>query len=90
MSVTLTLFEDTMSADATLDGPLPARPRMVFVVHGAATIDGRTFADGEAWFGEGEVTIAPGDAGFQKLGQPVPESNFVSELNSGCPQQTQL
>jgi hypothetical protein len=63
MSVTLTLFEDTMSADATLDGPLPARPRMVFVVHGAATLDGRTVADGEAWFGEGEVTIAPGKAG---------------------------
>src|SRR5882672_4927510 len=63
MSVTLTLFEDTMSAHATLDGPLPARPRMVFVVHGAATIDGRTFADGEAWFGEGKVTIAPGKAG---------------------------
>jgi hypothetical protein len=27
--------------------------------------------------------------GAQKLGQPVPESNFVSELNSGRPQQTQ-
>ena len=25
----------------------------------------------------------------QKLGQPVPESNLVSELNKGAPQQTQ-
>src|SRR5262245_979717 len=29
-------------------------------------------------------------AGAQKLGQPVPESNLVSEENSGAPQQTQL
>ena len=27
--------------------------------------------------------------GCQKLGQPVPDSNFASELNSSCPQQTQ-
>jgi len=26
---------------------------------------------------------------FEQLGQPVPESNFVSELNSGAPQHTQ-
>ena len=63
MSLTLTLFEDTMSAGAALDEPLSATPRMVFVVHGAATIGGRTFADGEAWFGEGAVMLAPGKAG---------------------------
>ncbi len=27
--------------------------------------------------------------GFQKLGQPVPESNLVSDEKRGCPQQTQ-
>src|SRR5438067_552331 len=27
--------------------------------------------------------------GCQKLGQPVPESNFVWASNRGCPQQTQ-
>jgi hypothetical protein len=32
--------------------------------------------------------IAVWSIGLKKLGQPVPESNFVSELNSGCPQQT--
>ncbi len=26
--------------------------------------------------------------GSKKLGQPVPESNFVSELNNGLPQHT--
>jgi len=63
VSLTLTLFEDTMSAGAALDEPLSATPRMVFVVHGAATIGGNTFADGEAWFGEGAVMLAPGKAG---------------------------
>jgi len=34
------------------------------------------------------VTIFWGAIGFQKLGHPVPESNFVSELNSAVRQQT--
>jgi len=59
----LRLYEDTLSADATLDATLPATPRMVFVVHGLATIDGRGFADGEAWFGEGSLALTPGKAG---------------------------
>src|SRR5262245_57210271 len=29
-------------------------------------------------------------AGAQKLGQPVPESNFLSDANSGAPQHTHL
>jgi hypothetical protein len=28
-------------------------------------------------------------SGLKKLGQPVPESNLVSEVKRGCPQQTQ-
>ena len=32
---------------------------------------------------------APFPIGSQKLGQPVPESNFVAEANSGAPQHTQ-
>ena len=63
MPAILRLYEDTLSADAELDGPLPAMPREVFVVHGAATIDGRTFGDGEAWFGEGALSLRPGKAG---------------------------
>ena len=35
------------------------------------------------------VVIASEFTPSQKLGQPVPESNLVSELNSGAPQQTQ-
>ena len=35
------------------------------------------------------MVIASGETPSQKLGQPVPESNLVSELNRGDPQQTQ-
>lgn len=60
----LRLYEDTFSADAVLDAALPAMPRMMFVVHGAATIAGRAFADGEAWFGEDPLSVTPGKAGI--------------------------
>jgi len=59
----LRLHEDTLSADAALATRLPARPRMIFVVHGAATIDGAAYGDGAAWFGEGSPTLAPGKGG---------------------------
>jgi hypothetical protein len=59
----LRLYEDTLSASGALDAALPAMPRMVFVVHGTATIGGAAFGDGEAWFGEGPLTLVPGNAG---------------------------
>jgi hypothetical protein len=36
------------------------------------------------------VSTAPLSTGSKKLGQPVPESNFASELKSSAPQQTHL
>ena len=62
MSAILRLYEDTFAADAAL-APLPAMPRMVFVVHGTTVLAGRRFGDGEAWFGEGVLALAPGRAG---------------------------
>jgi hypothetical protein len=59
----LRLHEDTLSADGSQEAALPAMPRMIFVVHGAVTIDGRTFGDGETWFGEGSLAMTPGAAG---------------------------
>jgi hypothetical protein len=35
------------------------------------------------------LATLPSVSGCQKLGQPVPESNFAAESNSGWPQQTQ-
>jgi hypothetical protein len=59
----LRLHEDVLSDDAALRIALPALPRMIFVVHGAAAIEGRTFSDGEAWHGEEAVTLTPGSGG---------------------------
>ncbi|RAI45103.1 hypothetical protein [Rhodoplanes roseus] len=62
MTPVLRLFEDTLSSDAA-PSPLPPLPRMIFVVHGSVTIDGRSFSDGEAWHGIGAVTCAAGPVG---------------------------
>jgi hypothetical protein len=57
------LYEDVLSNDQTLRLALPALPRMIFIVHGAAVIEGRTLNDGEAWHGEGTATLTPGSGG---------------------------
>ncbi len=62
MPAILSLYEDTLSADSAPDA-LPAMPRMVFVVHGSAAIAGRSLGDGDAWFGEGALALAPGRTG---------------------------
>ena len=41
------------------------------------------------WLRSSLVVIASGETPSQKLGQPVPESNLVAELNRGASQQTQ-
>ena len=61
MPPVLALYEDILSDDATL--ALPPSPRMIFVVHGSVTIAERTLGDGEAWHGEGAVTLNAGKAG---------------------------
>src|SRR5258708_40059299 len=57
------LYEDVLSNDQTLRVALPALPRMIFIVHGAAVIEGRALSDGEAWHGEGAAMLAPGSGG---------------------------
>jgi len=51
----LRLYEDTFSSGS--EARLPALPRVVFVVHGALTIGDRGLGGGEAWHGEGTVTL---------------------------------
>jgi hypothetical protein len=57
----LRLCEDTLSSGAAL--ALPALPRMIFVLHGAMTIAERSLSDGEAWHGEGPLTLHAGNPG---------------------------
>jgi hypothetical protein len=61
MALLLTLYEDVLADGAAL--ALPASPRMIFPVHGGATIEERTLADGETWHGQGAATLTAGAAG---------------------------
>jgi hypothetical protein len=63
MAPTLRLYEDIWSNDAALADTLPAMPRLIFIVQGSVTIDGRQFHAGEAWHGEGPVAPTPGAEG---------------------------
>jgi hypothetical protein len=61
MPPVLRLYEDILCNDAAL--ALPALPRMIFVVHGAVSIEGGTLGEGEAWHGEGAARLRAGKAG---------------------------
>ena len=56
------LTEDSISGGAAAV-QLPALARMIFVVHGAANIDGKTLGDGETWHGEGAASLTAGPDG---------------------------
>src|SRR5262249_29220280 len=55
----LRLYEDVLPGGSAKIG-LPPAPRMIFVVHGTMTVDGKAISDGEAWAGEDKAIIAPG------------------------------
>ena len=58
----LRLYEDTIGGGVSAVA-LPPQPRMIFVLHGSVTIDGRAFGDGEAFGGAGAVTLGAGQHG---------------------------
>jgi hypothetical protein len=57
----LGLYEDVLSNDGQL--MLPAAPRMIFVVHGSVTVDGRLVGSEQAWHGQGAATVRAGPEG---------------------------
>src|SRR5258706_9990697 len=61
MAPVLALYEDVLSDGAAL--ALPAAARMIFLVHGAATITGRALRAGEAWHGEGAAALVAASTG---------------------------
>jgi hypothetical protein len=61
MPAILRLTEDVLANGATL--ALPPLPRMIFVVHGGISVGERSLGDGEAWHGEGAVSLTAGPAG---------------------------
>lgn len=62
MHPTLRLYEDVFASDGNT-AALRALPRMIFIVHGSATIADRTFRDGETWAGEDAVSFKAGRDG---------------------------
>jgi len=62
MHPVLRLYEDSISGSAA-PIQLPALARMVFVVHGAVTIEGKRLHDGETWHGEGSAQVTAGKDG---------------------------
>jgi hypothetical protein len=61
MQPELRLYEDVLSNQGEL--PLPAVPRMIFVVHGSVAAADHTLRDGETLSGEGAVTLKAAGAG---------------------------
>ena len=57
----LVLYEDVLANDAGMS--LPARPRMMLVMHGSVVIADRVLRDDEAWSGEAAVTCKAGREG---------------------------
>jgi hypothetical protein len=63
MHPTMRLYEDVLSSAENVEFRLPPLPRFIFIVHGSARIAGATLSEGEAWQGEGAITIKPGSGG---------------------------
>lgn len=57
----LRLYEDVLANEAEL--PLPALPRMIFVVHGSVTVRDRTLHDDDGWSSDGAVRLKGGAGG---------------------------
>ena len=63
MHPVLRLYEDILSSAENVVFQLAPLPRFIFVVQGAATIDGKAVNEGEAWQGNGATAVKPGPAG---------------------------
>src|SRR5690348_6626710 len=81
MAPVLSLFEDSLSGGASLS--LRPLPRMIFVVHGAVTIDSKALSDGEAWSGEGAVSLSPGKDGVTLWRYELAASDAPAGVASG-------
>jgi hypothetical protein len=57
------LYEDVLSSAENVEFRLAPLPRFIYVVHGSATIEGKTLGEGEAWQGESAATVKPGATG---------------------------
>ena len=76
------LYEDCISGGAA-PVHLPALARMIFVVHGAATIEGRPLHDGETWHGEDAAQLTAGQDGVTLWRYELMAAGHVADPLSG-------
>jgi hypothetical protein len=81
MPFALRLYEDVLANDA--EAALPALPRMLFVVHGLLAVPNQILNDGEAWSGEGAVTLNAGSGGATAWRWELAPSGAASGLATG-------
>jgi hypothetical protein len=77
------LYEDSISGGAARM-QLPALARMIFVVHGAVTIEGKRLHDGETWHGEGVCSLAAGKDGVTLWRFELAASGSAASLIEGA------
>ena len=63
MHPVLRLYEDVLSSAENVEFRLAPLPRFIYVVHGTATIEGKTLNEGDAWQGSDAIAVKPGPAG---------------------------
>ncbi len=63
MHPVLRLYEDVLSSAENVEFRLAPLPRFIYVVHGTATIGGKTLSEGDAWQGDGAIAVKPGETG---------------------------
>ena len=88
MTPVLALYEDILRNGAALD--LSPLPRMIFVVHGSATIAHRTLTGGEAWHGQGALTVKAGDAGATCWRWELASDDAADRVNRDTTSRTKL
>ena len=83
MPAMLSLYEDILSDGATL--VLAPLPRMIFVVHGAVTIEQAILSDGDTWHGEAGLAVAAGKSGASCWRWELASAKAAGAIESGAP-----
>jgi hypothetical protein len=81
MAPTLRLYEDILANDAEL--PLPGRPRMIYVVHGAVTLGDQNLPDDTAFGSEQAVTCKADRAGATLWRWELSEDDVTATRRDG-------
>jgi hypothetical protein len=83
----LRLIEDNVVSGGELAFPDDGVNRVIYVVHGVVTTDGRTFGDSRAWHGRGRARMVAGSSGaalWRWELAPVSSAAFLQDRAGGA------